>query len=69
MYAGTEGTLTSMIKAHKIGTAHIIKIENNIRVAKLSVSTYLSRWTGSCSEKRSVGKRVLIHFYIIETQV
>ena len=52
-------------------TSLSISIETNFRVAKPSVSTYLSRWMDSRPEISSIRKQVLIlvHFYIIETQV
>ena len=46
-----------------------ILIENNVWVAKLSVSTYLSSWTDSRCEIGSVRKRILIHFNIVDTHV
>ena len=44
-------------------------MENNVRVAKLSVSTFLSRWSNSRSEIVSVQTLVLTHFNIIEIPV
>ena len=46
-----------------------MNIENNVWVAKLSVSKYLSRWTDSHSERGAVRKRVLTHFINIKTEV
>ena len=51
---GLEGFVLLAISLVYKGSA----FENNVRVAKLSVSTYLPRWTDSNSEIGFVGKQV-----------
>ena len=46
-----------------------VLIESNFRVAELSVSTYLPRWTNRFSETDSVRKWVLVHFNIINSRL